>query len=85
MKSPESLVTQLDVYTEEKFEDEEDMRERTRAMFKDFESGSDFDNAFSSQLRRVCLSSMYLDVHMDVRDVRDLSDNSAVETLSNTD
>jgi diaphanous 1 len=27
-------LTQLDVYTEEKFEDEEDMRERTRNLFK---------------------------------------------------
>jgi len=26
------LLTQLDVYTEEKFEDEEDMREHTRAL-----------------------------------------------------
>lgn len=28
-------MTQIDVYTEEKFEDEEDMRERTRVLFKD--------------------------------------------------
>jgi len=28
IRPPEGLVTQLDVYTEEKFEDEEDMRER---------------------------------------------------------
>lgn len=27
-------MTQLDVYTEEKFEDEEDMRERARSMMK---------------------------------------------------
>lgn len=31
MKPPESLVTQLDIYTEEKFEDEEDLRERSLA------------------------------------------------------
>lgn len=35
MKPPESLVTQLDVYTEEKFEDEEDMRERARDTLSD--------------------------------------------------
>jgi hypothetical protein len=29
---PESLLTQLDVYTEEKFEDEEDMRERMQEI-----------------------------------------------------
>ena len=28
IRPPDSLVTQLDIYTEEKFEDEEDMRER---------------------------------------------------------
>lgn len=28
MKPSESLITQLDIYTEEKFEDEEDLRER---------------------------------------------------------
>ncbi|KAG6910997.1 hypothetical protein DXG01_006051 [Tephrocybe rancida] len=32
IKPPDSLLTQLDVYTEEKFEDEEDMRERFRIM-----------------------------------------------------
>ncbi|KZT71430.1 FH2-domain-containing protein [Daedalea quercina L-15889] len=32
IKPPDSLVTQLDVYTEEKFEDEEDMRERARNL-----------------------------------------------------
>ena len=31
MKPPEALVTQLDTYTEEKFEDEEDLRERSLA------------------------------------------------------
>ncbi|KAG6854352.1 hypothetical protein C0991_007857 [Blastosporella zonata] len=31
LKPPDSLLTQLDVYTEEKFEDEEDMQERFRA------------------------------------------------------
>jgi diaphanous 1 len=32
VKPPDSLLTQLDVYTEEKFEDEEDMRERARSL-----------------------------------------------------
>lgn len=32
IKPPDSLITQLDVYTEEKFEDEEDMRERARNL-----------------------------------------------------
>jgi hypothetical protein len=30
MKPPDSLLTQLDLYMEEKYEDEEDLRERTR-------------------------------------------------------
>lgn len=34
MKPPDSLLTQLDVYTEEKFEDEEDMRERLQGSMK---------------------------------------------------
>ena len=33
IRPPESLVTQLDVYTEEKFEDEEEMRERASRLF----------------------------------------------------
>ncbi|KAJ3492688.1 hypothetical protein NLJ89_g11182 [Agrocybe chaxingu] len=32
IKPPDSLLTQLNLYTEEKFEDEEDMRERARAL-----------------------------------------------------
>lgn len=32
IKPPDSLLTQLDVYSEEKFEDEEDVRERTRTL-----------------------------------------------------
>ena len=34
IRPPESLMTQLDVYTEEKFEDEEDMRERASRRFR---------------------------------------------------
>lgn len=33
IRPPEGLITQLDVYTEEKFEDEEDMRERASRPF----------------------------------------------------
>jgi hypothetical protein len=33
IRPPEGLTTQLDVYTEEKFEDEEDMRERASHLF----------------------------------------------------
>lgn len=32
VKPPDSLLIQLDVYTEEKFEDEEDMREHSRSL-----------------------------------------------------
>ena len=32
IKPPESLLTQLNVYTEEKFEDEEDLREHIRSL-----------------------------------------------------
>ena len=32
VKPPDSLLIQLDVYTEEKFEDEEDMREHPRSL-----------------------------------------------------
>lgn len=34
MGPPDSLVTQLDVYTEEKFEDEEDIREQARGALR---------------------------------------------------
>ena len=52
IKPPESLVTQLDVYTEEKFEDEEDMRERARDVMSDHrrsrsESGAVLDDLLS--------------------------------------
>lgn len=33
IRPPERLITQLDVYTEEKFEDDEDMRERASHLF----------------------------------------------------
>jgi diaphanous 1 len=34
MRPPENLLTQLSVYTEEKVEDEEDMRERMQNLMK---------------------------------------------------
>jgi diaphanous 1 len=34
IRPPEGLITQLDVYTEEKFEDEEDMRERASNLLQ---------------------------------------------------
>ncbi len=47
IRPPDPVVTQIDVYTEEKFEDEEDMRERTRTMFKHIDGGSEFDIALA--------------------------------------
>ena len=38
LKPPDSLLTQLDIYTEDKFDDEEDMRQRGREMMA--QSGS---------------------------------------------
>jgi hypothetical protein len=48
IRPPESLVTQLDVYTEEKFEDEEDMRERASRLFRadDQPKASEISSAF---------------------------------------
>ena len=48
IRPPEAIVTQIDVYTEEKFEDEEDLRERTRSVFKDASEGSEFELACST-------------------------------------
>ena len=41
IRPPEVVVTQIDVYTEEKFEDEEELRERTRSVFKGRDEGED--------------------------------------------
>ncbi|CDO73783.1 hypothetical protein BN946_scf185015.g111 [Trametes cinnabarina] len=51
VKPPESLVTQLDVYTEEKFEDEEDMRERARDVVDDRRSPSETEPVVDDLLR----------------------------------
>ncbi|THH12248.1 hypothetical protein EW145_g96 [Phellinidium pouzarii] len=45
IRPPDSIITQIDVYTEEKFEDEEDLRERTRTLVKDVKGGSEFELA----------------------------------------
>ena len=41
IKPPDSLLTQLDIYTEEKFEDEEDLRERSLANHRRTASDSE--------------------------------------------
>lgn len=46
IRPPETIITQIDVYTEEKFEDEEDLRERTRTVYKDGESSSELEASF---------------------------------------
>ena len=46
IRPPETIVTQIDVYTEEKFEDEEDLRERTRTVYKDGENSSELETPF---------------------------------------
>ncbi|KAI0776213.1 FH2-domain-containing protein [Trametes elegans] len=51
IKPPESLVTQLDVYTEEKFEDEEDMRERARDVMDHRPSRSESEAVLDDLLR----------------------------------
>ena len=43
VKPPESLLTQLDVYTEEKFEDEADMRERANSLMINGRSSLEVD------------------------------------------
>jgi len=43
VKPPESLLTQLDIYTEEKFEDEADMRERANSLMINGRSSSEVD------------------------------------------
>ncbi|EMD40584.1 hypothetical protein CERSUDRAFT_102967 [Gelatoporia subvermispora B] len=50
VKPPESLITQLDVYTEEKFEDEEDMRERARNIVHATGPRSEIDDEFDNFL-----------------------------------
>lgn len=44
MKPPDSLLTQLDVYVEEKYEDEEDMRERVQAAARQALRGTSSGN-----------------------------------------
>lgn len=52
VKPPDYLATQLDVYTEEKYDDEEDLRNRARAAFQSaHEPQSDSDNVLSDIIR----------------------------------
>lgn len=51
IKPPESLVTQLDVYTEEKFEDEEDIRERARDVMDNRRSRTESEAVLDDLLR----------------------------------
>ena len=44
VKPPESLLTQLDIYTEEKFEDEADMRERAKSLLINGRPSSEVDS-----------------------------------------
>ena len=53
IKPPESLVTQLDVYTEEKFEDEEDMRERARDVMSEHRRSKSESNTALDDLLKV--------------------------------
>lgn len=59
-------MTQIDVYTEEKFEDEEDLRERTRSIFRDSEGESEFELTFSiirdATMRQEILKPSVMDV-----------------------
>ena len=52
IRPPEGLITQLDVYTEEKFEDEEDMRERASHLFyaSDRHKGSEISSILDELL-----------------------------------
>jgi diaphanous 1 len=53
VRPPEALVKQLDVYTEDKFEDEEDMRERAQRLAHSGHArdASDSDLAFEELVR----------------------------------
>ena len=52
IKPPEALMKQLDVYTEEKFEDEQDVRDRARNLMSGHERGrSDSEEALHHLVR----------------------------------
>ena len=53
VKPPDSLLTQLDIYTEEKFEDEEDMRERARDVMSEHRRSRSESGAVLDELLRV--------------------------------
>jgi len=72
IRPPESLVTQLDVYTEEKFEDEEEMRERASRLFHAAD-GHNASEMFSAFEQLVTLTRSHAeDYDMVVRIVRAL-------------
>lgn len=72
IRPPESLVTQLDVYTEEKFEDEEEMRERASRLFH-ADDGHNASEMFSAFEELVALTRSHAeDYDMVVRIVRSL-------------
>lgn len=50
IQPPEGLLKQLNVYTEEKFEDEEDLRERALAHFRS-PSGGESESALEELVR----------------------------------
>ena len=65
IRPPDALVTQIDVYTEEKFEDEEDQRERSKYILKkddgDPELASIFNILAEVSIRHAALRTSLLD------------------------
>lgn len=53
VKPPDALVTQIDVYTEEKYEDEEDLRERGRNLVRDHTRAMSESEAALDELIRI--------------------------------
>ncbi|CAK5262775.1 unnamed protein product [Mycena citricolor] len=51
IKPPDTLLTQLDVYTEEKFEDEQDMRERARDLMSRSQERGSSESALENLIR----------------------------------
>lgn len=53
LQPPDGLLKQLNVYTEEKFEDEEDLRERSLAHFRHSNEGGDGEEQALEELIRL--------------------------------
>ena len=68
IKPPDMMVTQLDVYTEEKFEDEEDMRERVVSLMERGHERSISDSEAAVE-ELVSLSKQHVDVHPKIVDI----------------